>query len=320
MVASEKSHNPDFLVRWQSASSDFVTGVDCENPDQNSLDSSRQKLRKPIASLHTSAIHVEVSDVVWTTPTTITLVPYRPGFCMVASASAATLVEYGYEGTAEISSRVGHVLFLVPGREISGSGDSGAFRTITCSFDPAYAERVAGSLADLSEEKLSAALDIRNSLISFILLRLMNEAMYPGPLSNAVVESLGQALLVECAHWLLSEKSKSEERGKLTAQHFATIEEYLTGLSGKLPSVADLAKACGFSERYFAKLFRAQTNCSVAQYIKSFQIAKAKAYLLETDLPLKEIAYRLGFSTPANFSSAFRAATGVTPGSMRKSK
>jgi AraC family transcriptional regulator len=32
---------------------------------------------------------------------------------------------------------------------------------------------------------------------------------------------------------------------------------------------------------------------------------------------LKEIAYRLGFSTPANFSDAFRAATGETPGRFR---
>jgi AraC family transcriptional regulator len=71
------------------------------------------------------------------------------------------------------------------------------------------------------------------------------------------------------------------------------------------------------SERYFSKLFREQTGCSVAQYIKSVQLNKAKAYLLETDLPLKEIAHRLGFSTPANFSSAFRAATGSTPGQFR---
>jgi AraC family transcriptional regulator len=234
--------------------------------------------------------------------------------------SFATLIEYGYDGAAEKPGQAGHVLFMVPGREISGSGPSGAFRAITCSFTLEYAESILGSLAGLSQEQLAGALDVRRSLICFILLRLTNEAMYPGPLSDAVVESLGQALLVEFAHWLLSEKPATEERGKLTARHFATIEEYLTGLSGKQPSVADLARACGFSERYFAKLFRIQTSCSVAQYIKSFQIAKAKAYLLETDLPLKEIAYRLGFSTPANFSSAFRAATGSTPGDIRKDK
>jgi AraC family transcriptional regulator len=321
MTASEKPSNPDFLVRWQSASEDFVTVVNCGTAEQNCADASKQRLRKPVARLLTATVAIEVSDLSWSTPTTITLIPYRPGFSMVASASSATLVEYGYGGAAAQQSRVGHVLFIVPGNELSGSGEAGAFRTITCSFDPAYAEGILGPLHDLSEEQLNGALNLRSALIAFILLRLMNEAMYPGPVSDAVVESLGQALLVECAHWLLSEKSKPEGRGSgaLTAQHFARIEEYLADLSGKLPSVAELASVCGFSQRHFAKLFRAQTNCSVAQYIKAFQIAKAKAYLLETELPLKEIAYRLGFSTPANFSSAFRAATGMTPGAVRKS-
>jgi AraC family transcriptional regulator len=145
----------------------------------------------------------------------------------------------------------------------------------------------------------------------------MHEAMYPGPMTNAVVESLGAALLVECAHWLLSQPAKPDTRGQLMGHHFAAIEEYLTNLSGKLPVVADLAKACSFNERTFSRQFRAQTKCSVAQYIRSFQIAKAKAYLLETDLSIKEIAYRLGFSSAANFTSAFRTATGQTPGSMR---
>jgi AraC family transcriptional regulator len=47
------------------------------------------------------------------------------------------------------------------------------------------------------------------------------------------------------------------------------------------------------------------------------QISKARDYLLHTDLPLKEIAYRLGFRQPSNFSDAFRAATGETPGRFR---
>jgi AraC family transcriptional regulator len=50
------------------------------------------------------------------------------------------------------------------------------------------------------------------------------------------------------------------------------------------------------------------------------QITKAKTYLLETNLPLKEIAYRLGFSSAANFSSAFRLATGSSPGQFRSNQ
>ncbi|HWM68709.1 MAG TPA: helix-turn-helix transcriptional regulator [Steroidobacteraceae bacterium] len=81
-----------------------------------------------------------------------------------------------------------------------------------------------------------------------------------------------------------------------------------------------IAAACGFSERYFAKLFREQTNQSIGRYLKSVQVSKARDYLLQTGLPLKEIAYRLGFHRPSNFSDAFRAATGQTPGRFRSAR
>jgi AraC family transcriptional regulator len=75
---------------------------------------------------------------------------------------------------------------------------------------------------------------------------------------------------------------------------------------------------CGFSERYFAKLFREQNKQSIGQYVRTAQIAKAQSYLTETELPLKEIAARLGFSAASNFSVAFRTVTGVTPGYFRR--
>jgi len=306
---------PDFLVHWGNTSSDVIENVYCELPARISADRS---LRKAVAHLQTATTSIEVSDLHWNEPTDVTLTPNRLGFCLLVSTSTAAAIKCGYRHEAENDSRLGHVLLFFPGKEIKGRSGPGSYRTITCSFETTYAESIIGPLSDLSETQLLYSLDVRNALISTILLRLMNEALYPGPLADTVVESFGQAMLVECAHWLLMEDSKLGTRGQLTARHFSTIEEYLGGLSGKLPSVSEIATACGFSERYFAKLFREQTGCSVAQYIKSAQITKAKTYLLETDLSLKQIAYRLGFSTPANFSSAFRTATDGTPGQFRK--
>jgi AraC family transcriptional regulator len=84
--------------------------------------------------------------------------------------------------------------------------------------------------------------------------------------------------------------------------------------------VSRQSRARGLSERYFSKLFREHTGQSIGQYLKAVQISKAQSYLLQTDLPLKEIAYRLGFSRPSHFSDAFRASTGETPGRFRSIK
>jgi AraC family transcriptional regulator len=318
MKLNDRSANPDFFVQWRNASARSTQNIYCVSSEEKSLIPAKGELRKVIATLHTSTTHIELSEVSWSEPTIIEFTPHRLGFCSLISNSSS-LIEYGYRETTK-SGHLGHILFMLPGKAIRSVSAPGTIRAVTCSFDPEYAGSVVGPLVELSQSQLSSSLDVRSSLISAVLLRLMHEALYPGPLSSAVVESFGHSLLVECAHWLLNAEPKLEMAGKLTARHFAIIEEYLAGLSGELPSVAQLAAACGFSERYFAKLFRGQMGCSVAQYIKSAQITKAKSYLLETDLALKEIAYRLGFSTPANFSSAFRAATGSTPGQFRKSE
>ncbi len=312
--------NPDFLVHWRNASMRFMENIYCAVPAQADPGQPAGNIRTPIATLQASNAHIEVSEVTWTETTTLLFTPHRPGFCLLISSSSSTAIEYGYVDDVVRSSKIGRILFMLPDREINSRSSRGTIRAVTCSFEREYAESIVGPLNHLTPSQLHNSLDVRSPLISSILLRLMNEALYPGPLSDAVVESFGHAMLVECAHWLLVDDSKTDAQGRLTARHFGIIEEYLAGLSGESPSVAALAAACGFSERYFAKLFREQTHNSVAQYIKTVQIAKAKAYLLETDLPLKEIAHRLGFSTPANFSFAFREATGDTPGNFRKTR
>jgi AraC family transcriptional regulator len=274
------------------------------------------QLRNALASLHTETTSVEVSDLDRASPTILTFTPHRIVISSLVTSTAT--IQYGYvqEDLVRTAS-VGAILFMLPGREIKAHITPGRLCTVTCSFDNDYAAERIGPLDTITHAQLHSALDFRSALISAILLRLMHEALHPGPISTAVVDSLGHSMLIECAHWLRSQEC--DKSGKFTIREFQRVEHYLAGLTGKAPTVTDLAALCGFSERYFAKLFREFSGMAVSHYIKAVQLSKAKALLLETDFPLKEIAYRLGYSTIANFTSWFRAATGVTPGQFRSS-
>jgi len=269
-----------------------------------------------IATLKTPTTCVEVSEATLMEPVetvskldrpTLSLLMFGPGY----SAEGAFL-----DGSVRKLSRVGRVLFTPHDREEFGRGACGTLRVVSCSFDRDYCERIVGPLANLSKTQLLGCLDVQSPLLPAMLSRLMTEAIRPGFVSAAVAESLGQAMLVEWSHAVLSQETK-HERGRLLPWHFRIVDDYLAALSCEAPSVAAIARACGFSERYFAKLFRTQTNQTIGQYLKAAQISKAQSYLLQSELPLKEVAHRLGFSTPGNFSDAFRAATGVTPGRYR---
>ena len=114
--------------------------------------------------------------------------------------------------------------------------------------------------------------------------RIMREAIRPSFVSTALIESFGHAVLHESS-WAIGTRQPEERgRGGLSQRHFSNIEEYLATSSGS-PSVSALAKACGFSERYFAYLFKRQTQQLIGAYLKQTQIAKAKALLMEPIFP-----------------------------------
>lgn len=271
-----------------------------------------------LASILTDRFHTSVSEFDLAEPFTTRVTPHRPGFAMLMTRSATSLIELRPEREGSNSDTHEKIIFMIPGKEIGFHYAAGAYRSVCCSFEPDYADQIFGSFSKLARSSLTPAFEMKNALISCILLRLMNETLNPGPISTVVAELLGNALLAECAHQLLSRENHQKPEGGLSSKTIQIIERYLSGPFPKAPSVSDLAAACSYSERHFAKLFREHYGCSVSKYIKCAQISKAKVYLLETDLHLKEIAHRLGFSSLSHFSQAFRHATGCAPGQFRR--
>lgn len=86
------------------------------------------------------------------------------------------------------------------------------------------------------------------------------------------------------------------------------------GLSNQ--SIAD---AQGISVRYLNKLFQDEPS-SVHQLILSKRLNKAKLTLADSayeNLSIEQLAYGLGYSSPAHFSRSFKRHFGVNPSEMR---
>lgn len=317
---------PDFQIQWQNPSARQLEHVSIQTLMQNGGLSAARSVRNAVASLHTETTYIEVSDLEWEQPATLTFTPYRIGFSCLISSTAS--IQYGFGDTPTHTAKTGNILLMLPHQPIQAHIQPGRQSTVTCSFDNDYAETILGPLDTLPLQRANQTLDLHSALISGILLRLMQEAIYPGAISRSIVDSFGQAMLTECAHWLTklptlphasaSQQIPSRKKPSLTARDLELIERHIAQSSGRFPGVAELAALCGLSERYFAKCFREQTSVSVSQYLKAIRMTKAKALLAETGLPLKEIAYRLGYSSVTNFSSAFRSSTGLPPGKFRE--
>ena len=59
-------------------------------------------------------------------------------------------------------------------------------------------------------------------------------------------------------------------------------------------------------------------NKPVKEYIHEQLIMEIKRFLMNTDLSIKEIAYKTGFDEPTNFVKYFKKNTSSTPSAFRK--
>ncbi|NBB96282.1 MAG: helix-turn-helix domain-containing protein [Planctomycetes bacterium] len=86
------------------------------------------------------------------------------------------------------------------------------------------------------------------------------------------------------------------------------------------PDYASIAEACGMAASTFRRKFRQATGLSPHRYHLRARTGAASDLLLDTDLPIKEIARRLGYRDVYFFSRQFKAQTGLSPSSFRQSR
>lgn len=83
-------------------------------------------------------------------------------------------------------------------------------------------------------------------------------------------------------------------------------------------SIKTLARLILRSESQTIRIFKNSFHITPYDYLLNCRISRAKIFLTNTGLPIKEIAYRLGFSDEHYFSNIFRKKTGISPGQYRK--
>ena len=81
-----------------------------------------------------------------------------------------------------------------------------------------------------------------------------------------------------------------------------------------------LAAFASMSKAAFCQKFKQSAGVSPYEYILTKRINRARELLKSTDTSVAEIAYAVGFQSPANFIKTFRTRTGITPHAFRKVK
>lgn len=96
------------------------------------------------------------------------------------------------------------------------------------------------------------------------------------------------------------------------------VQEYIHSHICEDIDVDVLAGVSCVTKPYLIRLFKHEFGTSPIQYINMKKVERAQLLLYTTDMPVKEVAYALGFSDHSYFIRMFRKVTGITPMEYRR--
>ncbi|MUG64508.1 AraC family transcriptional regulator [Paenibacillus sp. 7541] len=82
-------------------------------------------------------------------------------------------------------------------------------------------------------------------------------------------------------------------------------------------TLEECASRLHYNNFYLSSVFKKETNMSFSEYLTQYRFKMSKKWLVETDMPIKEIAEKLSYNNSQNFIRSFRKLEGMTPGQYR---
>jgi AraC-like DNA-binding protein len=83
-------------------------------------------------------------------------------------------------------------------------------------------------------------------------------------------------------------------------------------------TLEECASILHYNTHYLSGVFKRETNQLFSEYLAAYRVHMAKKWLVETDMPVKDIAERLTYNNSQNFIRFFRKQEGMTPGQYRE--
>ncbi|MEF3302746.1 helix-turn-helix domain-containing protein [Paenibacillus sp. GYB003] len=102
-----------------------------------------------------------------------------------------------------------------------------------------------------------------------------------------------------------------------------TVREVMSYVERHLEDDMTLQKAAdrfGLSVSYLSKLFKDESGVNFSDFVQELRMNKARDWLEHTDMPIKDIAGKIGYASVQNFNRVFKQWCGVPPGEYRKQR
>lgn len=214
--------------------------------------------------------------------------------------------------------RLGSLLMTPAHVPIHTIGNPLQTRIARLEVEPGRFQHLEGLTTQRRSEKLARCVNIANRDIRNAMRRLAIEAEKPGFSSDLLVEGICSTIVVELFRYIEAEPETVAKVRYLSAPEIRQVTDYVQANLDRRIAVATLADLFGLSERHFSRRFKVTTGQSVYAFVNQARFRHAKVLLSDPGLSIKQVAFGLGFSSPANFSDAFYRQSGERPDVFRR--
>lgn len=200
------------------------------------------------------------------------------------------------------------------------------------------AENISVSMLIISEEKITDLLGFEEADVLFKKLRLIeifdfNELKIPSAITNKIkhcisnnlegnIRSLyAQSMIFQYLIEIHSHFTSTRKASTYFAQNDSFLDDLhltLSRITTEVPTLTNLAKKYGVSANKINQSFTNKYGKTIYSFLSNQRLDQAYEALLSTNVPMKVLAHKIGYSHVNHFITAFKKKFGVTPGSIRK--
>ncbi|HET8968779.1 MAG TPA: AraC family transcriptional regulator [Gaiellaceae bacterium] len=126
-----------------------------------------------------------------------------------------------------------------------------------------------------------------------------------------------EGLALELVASALRSVEHAEEQPRPPAW-LSTVDEYLAAQYLGRIRIEELGTLVHVHPAHLARVFRTHHGETIGRRIRRLRLEWAKGKLVESDVPLREIAVSAGFAHQSHFTRVFKAATGSSPARYRE--
>ncbi len=140
---------------------------------------------------------------------------------------------------------------------------------------------------------------------------------------NRIQEKLNACCTIEqyeklCIHMMDETIQNFIEKEKKKDYIVDFIKEYIDAHYNEDLYLEIFAEKLNLTKEYISLYFKSKTGVNLINYLNEYRVRKAKEFLRETELSINEVAQKVGYNTPNNFSRIFKQYTGKSPKEYRQ--